>query len=585
LPEPRLASPRNDAVAGFAIAGAAAATLAPIVVLAVRASRSSWVATADQALIELRTRAVGTSHTPLVGPYSRFGWNHPGPALFFALAAPYRMLSSQGKGLLLGAALIAGVAMITIVAVLLSVHQPRLVVLFGLLVTAVLVRALGPAFLWQPWNPYVIVLPFLALVLLSWRAAAGEARALPFAVGFASFVAQTHVSLAPEALALLAVASAWLLANARETGARRRLRRSALVSSAVLAVMWALPIVQQIRPRGGNLGKLVRFWTAGHHGTVGFAKATRLLAPQLSIPSPWMTGHEHSVPFSGALSASGLPFPYALAVLLAAAIVSWRRRDRMAMAACSVAVTVAIVAWISVARIVDTPYPYILRWTWVVGATCWLASGIALLPPIASRLGPRRETWLARALATGAGVLLVVVTVSAMSVAPPDERDGRVARDLVDQAIPRLRALSQPLLVETGQGGYRARSLLAGVIVNAVEHDIDARFPPTESWRAGSDRAVDPNRAGTRVFVAVADDVASYTRDPSYRRVAWYDSLSSSERREYERLSAAWGRALKDLQAGRLKAYIATHETTTRRLAELARREYTAAVFVRVSGP
>jgi hypothetical protein len=564
------------------VAAASAAVLAPLVVLAARASHSSWVATNDQALIELRTRAVGTSHTPLVGPYSRFGWNHPGPALFFALAAPYRLLSSHGRGLLLGAALIAAVAMITIVGTLLRVDQPLVVGLFGLLVIAVLIRALGAHLLWDPWNPYVIVLPFVALVLLSWRAAAGDERALPLAIAFASFIVQTHVSVALESIALLAVAAVWLLANARDADARRRLARSAFVSLGVVAVMWAPPVYEQIRPHRGNLGKLWRFWTTGHHGTVGFAKATRLLAPQLSIPAPWMTGHERHNPFSGGLYTTGFRFPFAVLVLLAAAVVAWRRRDRAAMAACSIAATVAVVAWISFARIVGTPYNYLVRWTWVVGATCWLAAGIALLPPIVSRLRPTAQTWLARALATGAGALLVVVTVSAWSASPPSAVDGRIARELVAQAIPRLRTLPAPLLVESPRGSYQTGSLNAALVASAVEYGIDARFPSIVAWTVGSDRAVDASRAGSRVFVAVAGDVAIFERDPSYQQIAKYDSLTPSERREYVRLNSTLNRALKNVPAPRFRAYLSAHQTLVDRLATLDRRQNLAAVFVKV---
>src|SRR4029078_11489845 len=78
----------------------------------------------------------------------------------------------------------------------------------ALLASAVLLRAVGPTLLWSVWNPYIIVLPFLALCVLWWLVATGEDRALPVAALFASFVTQTHVSLVPEAVALLAIAIA-----------------------------------------------------------------------------------------------------------------------------------------------------------------------------------------------------------------------------------------------------------------------------------------------------------------------------------------------------------------------------------------
>src|SRR5207244_4933496 len=54
----------------------------------------------DQAIIELRTRDVGTWDTPLVGPYSRFGGNHPGPLLFWLYAIPYRLTGGASWSLL-----------------------------------------------------------------------------------------------------------------------------------------------------------------------------------------------------------------------------------------------------------------------------------------------------------------------------------------------------------------------------------------------------------------------------------------------------------------------------------------------------
>ncbi|MGZ8735026.1 MAG: hypothetical protein ACXW1M_07545, partial [Acidimicrobiia bacterium] len=53
----------------------------------------AYRAIADDALIELQTRDVGT-RAVFLGPYSRFGWYHPGPALFYVLAVPYRLLGS-----------------------------------------------------------------------------------------------------------------------------------------------------------------------------------------------------------------------------------------------------------------------------------------------------------------------------------------------------------------------------------------------------------------------------------------------------------------------------------------------------------
>lgn len=70
---------------------AIALTLVPLLVTAVHMLRSDLHLIGDLATTELLTRDVGV-HTPSIGPYSRDGWHHPGPALFYALALPYRLL-------------------------------------------------------------------------------------------------------------------------------------------------------------------------------------------------------------------------------------------------------------------------------------------------------------------------------------------------------------------------------------------------------------------------------------------------------------------------------------------------------------
>src|SRR5689334_8524947 len=92
------------------VAVVAGVVIVPFALLLVRVVRSGWLASSDWAAIELRTRDVGTSHTPLVGVYSRYGWNHPGPLLFYVLALPYRLFGAQGHGILAGALIVNAAA-------------------------------------------------------------------------------------------------------------------------------------------------------------------------------------------------------------------------------------------------------------------------------------------------------------------------------------------------------------------------------------------------------------------------------------------------------------------------------------------
>jgi hypothetical protein len=83
--------------------------------------------------------------------------SHP-PALFYLLVLPFRLTGSRSNGLLVGAALMNAGALAGSV-----VLARRRGTAFEVLVTLgslILVGALGLAFVWDPWNPYVTVLPF-----------------------------------------------------------------------------------------------------------------------------------------------------------------------------------------------------------------------------------------------------------------------------------------------------------------------------------------------------------------------------------------------------------------------------------------
>src|SRR5262245_65496979 len=68
----------------------------PGLVGAVSVLVQGWVPTTDHALEVLRVADVGTRHPPLTGPWSRFGWDHPGPLLFWVSAPGYRIFGPPG---------------------------------------------------------------------------------------------------------------------------------------------------------------------------------------------------------------------------------------------------------------------------------------------------------------------------------------------------------------------------------------------------------------------------------------------------------------------------------------------------------
>ena len=321
---------RRAAIAAALILGAA------LLVAFGRTIFGSWHSTGDHAVIELRTLDVGGRHTPLVGPYSRYGWSHPGPALFYALAPVLRLFAKRDIGTLAGAVVLNGLALGCIFAVLWR-RRDAVALVAGVFVAAVLVRAMGGAGLLDPWNPYVIVLPLLACVICAWAAAGGSRWSLVATVVLASFVAQTHIGAAPAAIALVLFAFGWVVADAvRARGADRRRRVTTMAIAAGAGVVaWLPPVVQALTSDGGNLRAIWEFWT-GSHAVSGWAQGARLVGPQFAIPAPWMGAHE-KISLGGALDPSANRFPVALILLAVVTVLAARRRDRDALVLCSLA--------------------------------------------------------------------------------------------------------------------------------------------------------------------------------------------------------------------------------------------------------
>ncbi|HAP76776.1 MAG TPA: hypothetical protein DCR14_11910, partial [Acidimicrobiaceae bacterium] len=79
--------------------------------------------------------------------------------------------------------------------------------------TAVLVYTMGSELLFDPWNPHVLILPCLAMLVVAWGIALGDRWAWPVYVALGSFTLQTHVGYAylVPGLFVVALGVGWLV--------------------------------------------------------------------------------------------------------------------------------------------------------------------------------------------------------------------------------------------------------------------------------------------------------------------------------------------------------------------------------------
>jgi hypothetical protein len=516
------------------VAVAAAVALVPFVVAAVEVLRAGDVAVhADAAVIEVKVRDVGTSDTPLLGSYQRFGWNMPGPLLFYVLAVPYRLLGSGFSGLQVGALLIGAAAL---VGVVMTVHRCFGVVpaVLSAALLAVLARSLGDG-LSEPWEPKVIVLPVVLLVVLTAAAAAGRTAALPVLAVVATFLVQAYTTVAPVAAAVVGfgvAGLAWRHHRARRSGDAldEPLWRPAITSGILLVLLWLPPLLHELSGRASNLARMWRFARTGD-GSLGLAEAASATALELDHRAFWVTGR---IPtgYGTAIVDTGARaiVPLALVALLAGVATAWRRRDRAGLVLGATVLVALLAAVVALSRVTGGLYVWILYWTGALGVSAWLAAGISARGFVDR--GPARVRRAVTAvLAVGVAVASVGTALDAADRDVPPRRDRDAVAALAPAAVAAARDVDGPVVVRStvAEGALLGGTEIgAEYLVLALERaGIRTQVSPSLAHKLGDHRRVD----GTAVAEVrlVSDDGSAVP--PGFRLLGRANPLDDTNRR------------------------------------------------------
>jgi hypothetical protein len=508
-----------------------ACTLLPFLASAIRLAAgagSGYHPFADIATIESLVRDVG-HHWLLVGPYSRFGWFHPGPALYYLLAVPYRF-SGGSSGSLAFATLCLNAAAVSGILLVARRRGGRILLLITAVAVLLLMRSLGAQFLRDPWNPYVTVLPFLLVLFLAWTMACGDRWALPVSVGVASFVAQTHVGYAVLVVVLLGAGIVGLIIHERAVRSRapdvepsRSWWPTLAVTAGVVVVLWLPTVVQQLTRDPGNLGEVLEFF--GDHGREQqYRDAWHVLALQLDIWPDWLSGDSATSVIGTIDFTRALPVPVALFALGAATVVAWRKRLSEALRLDGLVLVAIAVSFVSLTRVVDDVYAYLVRWTWPIGTVTWIAiAWSAVVWWRARERSSPREQLVARGaaaiLVVALGVVVVVdVLAAARAGTPEPELSATMGRlgDAASAALPDGDGAVE-LRVRGREGAHWTS---AGVVDVLEHHGVDVRVGPELEFAYGPHRLANGDRIRARVVVADESTEAGVRAKPGYREVA-----------------------------------------------------------------
>ncbi len=531
----------------------------PVVVATVRALASHWLPVGDNGLVAVRAEDVFGSATPLIGQAASVSigaprpLNHPGPILFDLLALPIAALGRAA-----GTAI--GVALVNVGALALAawvgwrqggLRRSALASLVG----ATLAWSMGSALLYDPWQPHVLILPFLAFLFLVWGTAEGDLVLAVPAVAVGSLLLQTHLTygyLVP-LLLLGAVVAGLLRRRVDHSPGPRAAWRPLAVAAAVGVVLWIPPVVEQLTTRRGNLGRILDLVRAGPDAIVGWRGAARITSAVLVRPPFWLrdsfadTFRPKGQPVgSNALSiaTTGVPSArwaaVALGVLVLVLVVlggwAWRRRRTALLTGVMVALVAMAIGLFTTSRVGTdivgiAPHQFRFLWPIAAFATFVLLDGLA-------EVGARR-TSRRRVVVWVAGALVVVVAVANLPTAAAtggpqlESWSVPVMRDL-DRQLGRLRP-DAPLLVEWSD--IRFEEPISGAIMAELRsRDIPfVTASPYEIRHLGPERRYDGHNARSKVFYRSGAVAMRRTLGP-FHRVAFHDGLDRAERARLRRL-------------------------------------------------
>ncbi len=392
-----------------------AVALLPMVTVLLQRWGHPYVPVADQAIEDLRIRDVWTfsANTPLTGAYSRFGWDHPGPMMYYLLAPISWALHQQGWSLIVGNVTLQGLAVVWTARLSWTWGGFRWMVPW-VAVSTLSSWAIGPVLFQQLWNPY-LPLPFFTLLLLqAWLVAAGQSRRLVGMAFVASLLVQTHIGYALPVAAVGVWALVRLAVTERRAG--RSLGRWSLwrLPLLVVGVLWFVPVVvDAVAHPPGNLVRIVQsalgHGPAGLGPVLGIHRALGYLATEFRWPPPWLGGPDPAVSYSSLTLPSPLAWNLVPVVLIGASWGLARRRRRDDLVALAELLGVAVVSGAAALSVLTgEALPYLFLWRIPLGA----ATVVLSLVVVAETL-PGVRRW---AVATLCCLLAAVTLLASVSV-------------------------------------------------------------------------------------------------------------------------------------------------------------------------
>jgi len=489
----------------------------------------------DQAVLAIQVHDATQLHATL-GPYSRFGWSHLGPAIFYLFAPLYSLSTGNQWSLLVDCLLLNGAVLVATIAVVRR-FAGEWSARWALMFTGAVLLALGAVSVETFWNPNLEGPAVLLLLVLAAGAFSGSPLSIVGVALVGTYLVQTDIGTVPvvAVTGLVAVigcivqrARRWKAARARsathshsirddpssataagsgtEHGVTASIGRRlatwllAAVGIAAVVIAWIPPTVQQLDGHPGNISKLVRFFTTVQTGpgTSGsnhtLSQAWHVAANSVSMFPFGAT--PSTAPFTVTSTAREAVLVITLTVAVAAIIWALQRRNAFALGLGLMSLIGLVATVYAAMRIVGPAYSYLMLWAVFVPVPAWTAiailSGTTVPAGVRRRLSAWRWSPVLAGVATCALLAPIVVFAWQASHVPWDASASDPQITTVTTFVTRhLRASSAKRVVVVIANGDRW-PVASGVILQLIDEGYEPEIQPlwefmfTSRYVAGS---------------------------------------------------------------------------------------------------
>ena len=562
----------------FVIVASTFAVTPIIVALVVLLRGHAWFPAGDMAQAELHMRGF-FSNPPLVGAAGRivsdtgFQGSHPGPGLWVAMLPVY-LIGGRSTHALLAAA--ASVHIVSVVlAVRLAFHRGgRLLAVLAALAALLVIRASGPDFMVEPWNPWLAILPFAVFVFLIGEVVAPIASAkhkrlsLIAAVIVGSYCLQCHAGYAVLVVgALVASIAVWVRDECRTTESKflgisqswSKIRRGLFLGSFALLVVWSPVFIDQWRRSPGNLSILWEHFVTPSEPTLSLSMAVQVIATQFNLFGLWLSGPGVDAPAEGWARYIGCLLLIGLWVWCTWKVKQTKQatmlRWQIMMAG------FALLGSFSILRIFGPYYEYTVRWFWILSVLTAITSIFFLVRTYQVLEKLRRSRVSMRTLVAGAAVLVSSLLVmsslqTADRVKLPGKTESRILADLIPEVSPKLSHDEKYLL--RMYDPYTLNATGFGSVLELERQGFDIGVEAFQAAAGLPHRVRFEDQVDQILWVVVGPAIKSADADPALTKLGEANPRSASEELLAQKLLTDIAKLLTDAGRGELVSTLET---------------------------